>query len=175
MPLTTKEILERKAWPRAKEVFGYINRKTQKTTNEKLMGLRAAYSEANCLNIARFVDIIQFDEAVYRYAVSYNFSLVPCLPKNFRGDQEQIIKAELLQHDLLVGSRYEAECASSWLDTIIKSGQSLDTDELQVIDKIFGSALQSASKPSVVIKKSELVEIANSFRWMLDYPTQKLN
>lgn len=175
MPLTPKEILEKEVWPRAKAVFGYVNRKTPKTTTDKLMELRRTYSAANCSYIASFIDIIQFDEAVHRFAVSYNFSLVPCLPGDFKGNLSQEIDAELLQHDLLVGSRYQTECATSWLDTIIKSGQALDSDELQLIDKIFGSAIHAKAGPPLALTRSDLVDIANGFRWMQDYPAAKIH
>jgi hypothetical protein len=168
MPLTVRQILEYKAWPKAEEVFGYINKQTPRTSASELTELRTDYEKANCPNITGFIDIIQFDEAMLGFAISYNFSLVPCLPRDFKGTLSQEVDATLLQQDLLIGSRWGKECASFWLTTISKSGQALDTDELQVIDKIFGSAIKAKSRRSRILQKGDLIDIANGLSWLED-------
>ncbi len=136
--------LAEKTWPEVMMVFGYPTPKAKFHSDEEVANLRATFEKAGCPNIVVFIDLVRFQEKQAGVPMSFNFSLRRRdIPYDVEGPMTtQKAIAMLSCPDILVGTRWGKEAAFKWLENCSKTIPELVPESVQVMDKIFGEAIE---------------------------------
>ena len=147
MTRTMDEIMQNGLWPKVVSVCTFKNTDTPESSVNEIVEIYSHCSKFDCQNISIFVDIMRFDERAFGSGVSYYFVLLPHFVNLDEFVPEPHEKAAYLQPDLLIGSRCEKPRAIDWLLDFFRSSETGDLQEIAFIDKIFGNAVSTMSKP----------------------------
>lgn len=170
--LTLEQIMTNGLWPKVISVCTFKNSDSRITSKSQLTELEQACSEHDCSNIESFTNLVQFDERTFKTPVSYVFCLVPYYVDIEEDLTELEVKAALIQHDLLVGSRCGTVTAVDWLLDFFKSSHAVGTLEIEYIDAVFGNALIAASKPRRYLNKGDMIAVVNGHRQIEEFPLE---
>lgn len=147
-------------WPQVMMVFGYPTPKAPRVAEEEFDRLKAFYEQAKYPNLAVFVDLVRFAEKENGVTMSFNLStrrrLVP-------GDAPEVTTESVAllfsSRDILVGTRYGVEGAAVWLKNFSEAIPHMAPESVQVMDKIFGEAIEHFQGPS---RKTTVAEMAKA-------------
>jgi hypothetical protein len=135
-------------WAEVMTVFGYTNPKAPRTHLEEFARLKAFFEKAGYLNLAKFAEIVAFEEQQNNVSMSYNLSMRP------RGGSPIQF---MMTPDIMVGTRGGVEGAAVWLQKLEEAIPDAVPESVQIFDKIFGEAIEFLSKPG---QKTTLEEMA---------------
>ncbi len=146
-------------WPQVMAVFGYPNPKAPRTSDEEFARLKMFYEEVACPNIAAFVELVCFAEKENGMTMSFNFSMRRRLVSGDAPEPTAESAMRLLTSpDLLVGTRRRVEGAAIWLKSFSEVMSTFATESIQVMDKIFGEAVELFKEPSHRMTAQEMFE-----------------
>lgn len=136
-------------WPQVMGVFGYRNPNGPRVLDEEFLRLKALYEQAACQNMAAFIELVRFQEKEHGVTMSFSLStrrrLVP-------GEAPEPTKENAMllfsSRDVLVGTRFGVEGAVVWFKNFSEAMPNLVSETVQVMDKIFGEALEFFKGPS---------------------------
>ena len=146
-------------WPEVMEVFGYPNPQAPRVADEELTQLKEFYEQTGCTNMAMFVDVLRFAEIEHGVTMSFNFSMRwrTVSKETLQTDSEQAMSL-LSCPDILVGTRRGVEGAASWLKNFSKAVPQLPVESVQIMDKIYGEAVQILQSPSRITTIGEMLD-----------------
>jgi len=148
-------------WPQVMAVFGYSNPNASQTTKEEYLRLKVVYEQAACPNIVQFLELLYFTEKEHRSTMSFNLSM-----------RRRLVPGEVLEPtldnfvsflscpDVLVGTRGGSKGAAAWLKNFSEAMPNLAPESVQVMDKIFGEALEFLRGPSRTTTVDEMLKSA---------------
>lgn len=155
----TRQQLDDGTWPEVVAVFRYNNPEACRTTNDGFENLRKSFEQAGCLSLARFVQLIAFDELadgqVHSYILSMRYRL---LPNGQRVETAEDEISAFLCPDLLVGSRRGVGGAVSWLRRFLGEIPSLLPETVQLMDRIFGEVDKLLEESCYSMTVEEMLE-----------------
>lgn len=147
-------------WPQVMMVFGYPTPKAPLTSDEEFARIKALYEQAACPNMAAFIEMVRFSEKEHCVSMSFNLSMRRRLTPG-EAPEPTSENAMLLFScpDILVGTRYGVEGAAVWFKNFSEAIPRLAPESAQVMDKIFGEAIEFLKGPS---RKTNVAEMFKS-------------
>jgi len=159
-------------WPQVMAVFAYPNPKAPRIDDAEFVRLRTLYQQANCSNMAAFVDLVRFKERERNVTMSFNLSMrrrvIPGGPQAPTAENPPHL---FLCPDILVGTRFGTEGAVVWFQRFAEGIPSAVPESIQVMDKIFGEAIEVITKGSS--RKTTLADMVRSALGEKDPPLSK--
>lgn len=146
MAISEDEPMDTKV-PRVMAVFVYSNPGAPRTPEEVYKQLIDRFERANCHNLAKFLEFVQFEEKSRGMTLSYNLSLAPPTTDPHAPRTSDDVAAYFAYNDILVGSRYGEEGAIAWFTLLSQKMDEALPGRVQFVDKIFGLALVHVSSP----------------------------
>jgi hypothetical protein len=143
-----QETLDKGTWPEVIGMFIYFNSKASRVTESEFARLHQLFSENNLPALAKFVEIVQFEETSANTTMSYNFSLRPRYPDNVAMSEEERVAAAFNMPDMPVGTRGGTDGAMVWLSNFANVLTDMEPAAVQIFDKIFAEANEMLSDPS---------------------------
>jgi hypothetical protein len=143
-----QDALDTETWPEVMGLFAYHNSKAPRVTESEFARLHQLFSEKNLPALAKFVKIVQFEEASANTTMSYNFSLRPRYPDNVAMSEEERMAAAFNMPDMLVGTRRGTDGAMVWLSNFAIALTDMEPAAVQIFDKIFAEVNNMLSDPS---------------------------
>lgn len=148
-------------WPQVMMVFGYRNPKAPRATDIEFVRLKMLYEQATCPNMAAFVELVRFQEKEHNVTMSFNLSMRRRLVPGEASEPTSETAMLLFScPDILVGTRYGMEGAVVWFKNFFEAMPNLAPESLQVMDKIFGEALEFLKGPSRTTTVGEMFKSA---------------
>lgn len=146
-------------WPQVVGVFQYENPKAPQTTPEEFARLQALFTQAGHVNMATFLEHLQFKEKELGVSLSFNLSMA------YRLTPEEEQRMDSFQNilgcpDMLVGTRRGVEGAAVWLKNFSEAMVTAVPENVQLVDKVFGEALVLLQNPSVSLSLGEMLDFA---------------
>jgi len=136
-------------WPQVMAVFGYANPKAPRVSDDEFVRLKKHYGQATCPNMMHFIELLHFAEKEHGVTMSFNFSmrrrLVPGETPELNAESAMLLFS---CPDILVGTRHGIEGAAIWLKNFSEVMPDLVPESVQVMEKIFGEALEFLKGPS---------------------------
>ncbi len=148
-------------WPQVMMVFGYPTPKAPITADEEFARLKTFYEQASCPNMAAFIDMVRFAEKENGMSMSFNLSLRRRLtPGEAPETTPENAMLLFLCPDILVGTRWGIEGAAIWFKNFSEAIPQLVPESVQVMDKIFGEAVEFLKRPSHKTNVAEMFKSA---------------
>ncbi len=146
-------------WPQVMAVFGYPTPKAPRTTDEEFARLKVFYEQKNCMAMAKFIDLVRFTEKENGITMSFNLSM-RLRPKPGEKPEPTPENIMLLFScpDILVGTRGGVEGAAVWFKNLSEATPRMAPESLQVVEKIFGKAVEILQDPSNKVPASEMFQ-----------------
>ena len=135
-------------WPEVMMVFVYRNAKAPRTPDAEFARLKELFEQASCLNIAAFIELARFQEKEHGVTTSFNLSMRRRLVPNEAPLTLENAILLLSCPDILVGTRRGIEGAAVWFKSFSEAIPHVPPESLQVMDKIFGEAVEFLKGPS---------------------------
>ncbi len=146
-------------WPQVVAVFGYANPNAPRTPEEEFIRLGAVYAQVACPNLVRFIELLRFTEQEHGVTMSFNLSLRRRLvPGDAPEPTAETVMFLFSCPDILVGTRGGVEGAAVWLKNFSEAIPSLPPESVQMMDKIFGEAVEVLTGPSRATTVQEMFE-----------------
>lgn len=146
-------------WPQVMAIFAYPTPRAPRTPEEEFARLKDIYEKANLPAMARFLELVQFDEAARGFSMSYNLST---RGRFAPGDAPDLTAENLLQfflsRDILVGTRGGIEGAAVWFNNFAEALPKLVPESTLVMDKIFEEAVPLLEGPGRETSLAEMFE-----------------
>lgn len=163
-------------WPQVMAVFEYKNPKAPRTPDEEFALLEALYKRASCPNIATFIELVHFAEREHDVTKSFNISLCRRLVRGKipKLTAKNSISLFITCPDILVGTRGGIEGAVTWLKTFSEAMPRVPPELIQVMDKIFGEAVEFLRDPSLAMIVKEMLAVTSCAGDVLQLPGKQL-
>ncbi|HEY5382963.1 MAG TPA: hypothetical protein VIJ88_00160 [Candidatus Paceibacterota bacterium] len=150
--------LAEKTWPQVMAVFEYSNPRAPQKSDEEFSRIKNLLEKATCINMAAFIDMVQFEEK--RCGVTKSFNLSLCKRLTPGEAPSPTINAMLSCPDILVGTRNGVEGAMDWFNNFSKGMTQLAPESIQIFDKIFGEAVDVLAGPTLKAAIGEMLQFA---------------
>ncbi len=157
-----RKVLDSGTWAKVMGVFGYQNHRVARNSEQEFTNLKCAFETLELPNMVAFIDIVRFEEEQHGVAMSFNLSMMRRLTKEDEASPEKDLVMLFSCPDILVGTRNGKECALDWLKNFAKAAQALPHESAEVIDKIFGEAIEFFKSASRKMTIGEMLSSAIS-------------
>lgn len=145
--------------PRVMAIFGYTNPRAPRVSEQEYTRLITFFESVTALNIAKFIEAVQFDEKERNVTMSYNLVLCPRTVDTSKEPTFEEAMQMFQQRDLLIGTRRGVEGAMVWFSNLAKALKE-DIPAVLTFDKIFSEAISHLSVPAQSISIGEMVAVA---------------
>ncbi|PIR86391.1 hypothetical protein COU13_01210 [Candidatus Kaiserbacteria bacterium CG10_big_fil_rev_8_21_14_0_10_43_70] len=152
-----REQLADGTWPQVMVVYGYTNPSAPRVPDEEFTRLKALYEQAACPNVATFIELVRFVEKEHGVTMSFNLSLRRRLvPGEVPETTTENARLYFSCPDILVGTRGGVEGAMVWFKNFYEAIGIVPSESAQVMDKIFGEAVEFLKGPSRETNNEEM-------------------